>query len=131
MEPTDRPRRLSETPASALHGATVASRPVVDLRRTVAAQVVADIDADGVAPGDVEVRAIDGVVWGYAFRCPGCRAADYLPISADNAGPRWSVDVGDVARPETVSLSPSILHLVDRGGCGWHGHLRAGRFEPC
>lgn len=32
---------------------------------------------------------------------------------------------------ETMSLTPSILRSIDKGGCGWHGFLRNGVFEPC
>lgn len=103
----------------------------VDLRRAVSLHPVEDIDAPDVAPGDVEVRIIDGVVWGYAFACPGCGGRSYLALGDLDPGPRWSVTAGDAARPETVSLSPSILDAAGRGGCGWHGYLRAGRLEPC
>lgn len=102
-----------------------------DLRRTCPARVVADIHADDVAPGSVEVRAIDGEVWGYAFACPGCGRSGYLALSDLNPGPRWSVTAGDVARPDTVSLSPSILDPAERGGCGWHGYLVNGVLSPC
>lgn len=27
--------------------------------------------------------------------------------------------------------APSILHDPAKGGCGWHGYLRNGVFEPC
>ena len=97
----------------------------------VAARIVADIDADRVEPGDVEVHVIDGVVWGYGFACPGCGERSFLALSGENPEPRWTVTEGDVARPETVTLAPSILHERARGGCGWHGFLAAGNFVPC
>lgn len=81
--------------------------------------------------GTVEVRQIDGVVWGYDFACPGCDSRSYLALSDDNPGPRWNVTEGDPHKPETVTLSPSILHATERGGCGWHGYLTAGVFRPC
>ena len=103
----------------------------VDLRRACPVTLVADIDAPDVAPGSIEPRAIEGTVTGYAYACPGCAARDWLPLGPDNPQPRWDVTAGDPAQPATVTLSPSILHAVERGGCGWHGYLRAGRFEPC
>ena len=102
-----------------------------DVRRTVAARLVDDIDTEGAQPGDVEVRALDGVVWGYGYACAGCGSRSWLALTDDNPGPRWTVAAGDVAQPGTVTLSPSIFHTVERGGCGWHGYLRDGVFAPC
>jgi hypothetical protein len=95
------------------------------------AREVADIDGPGVAPGDVEVNAIDGTVWGYSYACPGCGERSFLALHGENPEPRWTVVEGHVARPESVSLTPPILHERARGGCGWHGHLTRGRFVPC
>lgn len=103
----------------------------VDLRRAPAARTVADIHADDVQPGDLEVRALEGTVWGYGYACAGCGSRSYLAISDNNPGPRWTVAAGDAAHPEGVTLSPSIHHSRERGGCGWHGYLRNGRFVPC
>lgn len=103
----------------------------VDLRRACIVRVVEDIDADSVAPGSIEVRGAGTDAGGYGYACVGCGRLSFLAIGPENPQPRWLVTAGDVARPDTVSLSPSILHAVERGGCGWHGYLRAGRFEPC
>jgi hypothetical protein len=108
-----------------------AQLPAVDLRRTCPVTVVADIDAADVAPGSIEPRAIDGRVWGYGYACPGCGSRSWLALTDDNPGPRWTVTAGDPAQPATVSLSPSILHAVERGGCGWHGYLTNGVLAPC
>lgn len=102
-----------------------------DTRRTVRAHLVADIDVPEVEPGDVEVRAFDGTVQGYGYACAGCGSRSYLALSDDNPGPRWDVTAGDPRKPETVTLSPSISHTVERGGCGWHGYLTMGEFRPC
>ncbi len=32
---------------------------------------------------------------------------------------------------ETKSYSPSIVHDVNLGGCGWHGWLKNGVFQTC
>lgn len=118
---------LSAEDVAAMRAATGPWPPatVVDLRRTCPVVVVPDIDAAHVAPGSVEVRAIDGVVLGYAYRCPGCGESDWIPIGADAT--EWRAAPGDPARPESVSLTPSILHTA----CGWHGYLVNGRFSPC
>lgn len=102
-----------------------------DLRRTCRARVVADIDAEDTQPGDIEVRGAGHDAGGYAFACPGCGARSWLAIGPDNPSPRWVVTAGDVARPDTVTLSPSILHATERGGCGWHGYLTNGVLSPC
>lgn len=104
---------------------------VRDPRRSLPARAVEDIDAPDVLPGDVEVRCIDGVVEGYGYACVGCGSRSWLAIGADNPHPRWSVTAGAATKPETVTLSPSILHAAERGGCGWHGYLTAGVFTPC
>jgi hypothetical protein len=102
-----------------------------DLCRACFVRVIRDINHPGVEPGDVEVRTIDGTVWGYAFACPGCGSRGYLALSDLNPGPCWTVAAGDIALPTTVTLTPSILDTIERGGCGWHGYLRGGRFVPC
>lgn len=102
----------------------------VDLRRACPLRVVDDIDDDDVRPGDVEVRG-STAAYGYAYACAGCGGRSWLAIREDDPGPRWVVTAGDWRRPETVSLSPSIFHAPTHGGCGWHGYLICGIFEPC
>lgn len=102
----------------------------VDLRRAPRVRVVDDIDAGDVRPGDVEIRGSVPEARGYAFACPGCGSRSWLAVGGD-LHPCWSLTAGDFARPETASLSPSILHAPQLGGCGWHGHLTAGEFRPC
>jgi hypothetical protein len=53
-----------------------------------------------------------------AIVCPGCGK-----ISA-SAG-------GHVFNPDTQTYSPSIVHDVNLGGCGWHGWLKDGIFTEC
>lgn len=103
----------------------------VDTGRTCRVRVVDDIDADDVQPGDIEVRGAGHDAGGYAFACPGCGSRSWLALGPDNPSPRWVVTAGDVARPDTVTLSPSIFHTRERGGCGWHGWLRDGVLVPC
>lgn len=83
-------------------------------------RLVDDIRAAGAQPGDIELRGINGVPQGFAYRCPGCGEEDWLNIhSAD--GWEWN---GSTDAP---TLRPSILHRP----CKWHGYLTAGEFVPC
>jgi hypothetical protein len=91
-----------------------------------AALIVDDIDNHPDDPGAVEIRSYpDGQVGGLAIRCPcGCGREGYLPVGADEPGPRWNWD-GDRERP---TLTPSVLF---RGGCQWHGFLTKGEWRSC
>ena len=69
----------------------------------------------------------DGRLW---FGCPGCQRngairCDYQK-PADS--PSWFVSSGDLEKPETLTLSPSINCV---GCCGWHGYLTNGVFVSC
>lgn len=97
----------------------------VDTRRTVTARLVEDIDAPEAGPGCMMLNSRHS---GYLFACPGCAMHLSLPVSGPQA---WTVTAGDVAKPETLTLAPSILHPVNGNGCGWHGYLRQGVFAPC
>ena len=35
-----------------------------------------------------------------------------------------------IYNPETKSLTPSIVHSIKLGGCGYHGFLTNGKFTP-
>lgn len=104
----------------------------VDPRRTVPARHVDfDVVQSGAgAPGDFHhlTGRFDADV-GIALACPGCGRPSYLPL-ADSAseGPLWTRTPGPLA---TITLTPSIHHTADLGGCGWHGYLTAGSFAPC
>lgn len=72
----------------------------------------------------------DEDVYGLHYKCPCCGRHGYLPLNRDRAAtqqPSWDWN-GDVQNP---TLSPSILSQTSRGGCGWHGYLRSGRWETC
>ncbi len=64
-------------------------------------------------PGDYHL-VMDGAI----MCCPGC---------GQRSGPRgkWTYDAA------TRSLSPSVKHDVELGGCGWHGHLTNGQWIGC
>jgi hypothetical protein len=58
------------------------------------------------------------------YLCPcGCGQNIRLPINHANERPSWAWD-----KQEPVTITPSIRRL---DGCRWHGHLRAGVWEPC
>lgn len=71
---------------------------------------------------------------GMTFDCPcGCKIKGYVAFSnpldggpprLDPGEPSWE-RVGD--NFETLTLSPSILRAVEKGGCGWHGYFREGK----
>lgn len=65
-----------------------------------------------------------------AIACPGCGRRSMLPLVAGHRC-RWTVTAGDVRDLASLTLSPSIFHRVEDGGCGWHGWLRGGVFESC
>ncbi|MEO8602671.1 MAG: DUF6527 family protein, partial [bacterium] len=73
----------------------------------------------------------NGVVVGFGIRCAGCRSASFLALEPYDCPPMWRLVSGDPRKPETVTLSPSVFHTKERGGCGWHGYLRAGVWVPC
>ena len=66
-------------------------------------------------------------VVGLNYMCPcGCGDDGYLPFRGIHLmhideHPSWIWD-GNIESP---TLTPSILR---RGGCGWHGWLKAGKF---
>lgn len=105
----------------------------LDLRRRVPARLLggeAFLEHD-VRPGDcTHFVNQDGTVEDLVIACPGCGRRSSLPLVAGYRA-RWTVASGDVRDPTTLTLSPSIFHRVEDGGCGWHGFLRAGVFEPC
>lgn len=108
----------------------------VDTRRTVAARMVADLDAPGDdGPGcmlPLNPRDEGGPCPGYLFACPGCGQHSGLYLHPPDPGtPRWRVIGGAAERAEGLTLAPSIHHTAERGGCGWHGFLTNGVFVPC
>lgn len=70
---------------------------------------------------------------GLTFDCPcGCGIRGYVSFAnpLDGGKPRLSPDEPSWQRTgdtfETLTLSPSIHRIPDRGGCGWHGWVRNG-----
>ena len=103
-----------------------------DVRARVKARAVtggAFCDED-VQPGDTTTFEPNGAVEELAIACPGCGRRSLLPLVKGHHC-RWTVTAGDVRNIESLTLSPSIFHRVEDGGCGWHGYLTKGVFEPC
>ena len=82
------------------------------------------------AVGIITARDSDKVVC-YAIRCPGCRTMSALMLTDRDGHPFWTVTAGNAQQPEAVTLSPSVHHTKEGGGCGWHGWLRNGQWEEC
>lgn len=104
----------------------------IDVKRCVPARAVTGgaFCEDGVQPGDVTTFEPDGSVEELAIACPGCGRRSMLPLVAGHRC-RWTVTAGDVRDPSSLTLSPSIFHRSEDGGCGWHGYLTKGVFTPC
>ena len=90
-------------------------------------------------PGDVWVlRNRNGEVTGYGLTCPNetCEqgvhpwdhAYDCPRRGEADAPPCWSWS-GSI-EDGTLTATPSLHVLVERGGCGWHGFLRNGEMVP-
>lgn len=68
---------------------------------------------------------------GMTIFCPGCGKMTALTFTnwsgnnPENPTPMWTWDGNE----EAPTLKPSIVHAVERGGCGWHGWLTAGEFH--
>ena len=62
--------------------------------------------------GDLEHKPI-----GLHFLCRGCNKLVSIEI------PRWNIDFNN------LTVTPSILHDPQKGGCGWHGYLTNGEFK--
>jgi hypothetical protein len=68
---------------------------------------------------------------GLSFTCPCCGAWRYVPFSNPlDGGPPHQPDHALWHRTgetfETLTLTPSVLSAVEKGGCGWHGFITNG-----
>lgn len=87
--------------------------------------IVNDIDNTDV-PRAIELRELDGIVAGIAFRCPcGCGYQAWLPVDQQDHPHSWNWD----GNRDAPTLTPSIL----QSGlpCKWHGFLTAGEWRQC
>jgi len=81
------------------------------------------------APGEYQLtgRASREGTFGMLFACPcGCGDVSWIDFHDDvePRHPSWEWD----GNPESPTLNPS-LHKI--AGCGWHGFLHDGLFQPC
>lgn len=75
-------------------------------------------------PGDFQFY---GGFQGMVICCPGCGEMSALPFRPRTEPPSWDWD-GDRINP---TLTPSVLHTKEKGGCGWHGWLTKGEWVSC
>lgn len=75
------------------------------------------------SPGDFQFYS--GFI-GMVICCPGCGSLSALPFRPHEP-PSWGWN-GDRINP---TLSPSVFHTKEKGGCGWHGWLKNGQWESC
>lgn len=75
-------------------------------------------------PGDFQYY---GGFQGMVMCCPGCGVMNALPFHPRPDPPAWNWN-GDRINP---TLTPSVLHTKEKGGCGWHGYLTNGEWVPC
>lgn len=87
-------------------------------------------------PGDVWVlHNRNGAITGYAMTCPneaceqGVHPWDHAyncPVRAEpDAPPCWSW-TGSIEE-DSLTATPSLHVLAERGGCGWHGFITSGQ----
>lgn len=71
-------------------------------------------------PGDGYEYYDSDKVLKLAWCCPKC---GQTTTTAKGSNHNWE--------PKTKSLTPSIIHSKELGGCGWHGWLKNGEFIEC
>lgn len=75
--------------------------------------------------GDYSFYTYNDSLYGIHFRCPGCGQVIAIDIGYEPNQPKWTIDFN------TLTAQPSILHMKDGNGCGWHGYLTNGELKPC
>jgi hypothetical protein len=75
----------------------------------------------------VTIRWIDGGN-GLHWKHPGCRAWSYLYFKPDQRSTGHVLSAGGPDDSEHITIVGSLLCP---GGCGAHGHITNGRWEPC
>ena len=80
---------------------------------------------EGAPPGSVEFRHIDGKLMGVAITCLGCGEESWIPADKDDKR-GW-----ELVSEDPLTLKPSLHHDKKKGGCGWHGYIRDGKWEVC
>lgn len=80
---------------------------------------------DDFKEGHYSLYEYNGSLCGIHFRCPGCGAIIAIDIGYEPSQPKWNINF------ETLTATPSILHLRDGNGCGWHGYMTNAELKPC
>ena len=73
-------------------------------------------DTDDMKPGEAIVFDYSDGTKGLILCCPNCGRAS----SSSTGNPKYN--------EATQTVTPSIIHDKALGGCGWHGHLKNGKF---
>jgi len=88
---------------------------------------IVDKVENGAPAGAVEVRRLDGRIYGIQHSCPcGCGWLSWLPFDKEHGWVPEQTD--DLTR---LTLTPSIGMFMGDSPYHWHGHLRDGVFEEC
>lgn len=67
---------------------------------------------------------VEAGVQGFGIKCAGCGHESYLTVDGESHGWKWD------GNREHPTLTPSVFHTKEKGGCGWHGYLRSGEWVP-
>jgi hypothetical protein len=86
---------------------------------------------------DADGNSINGPFAGYDICCPGCKrvhawttALNCLPKPCPHEGKSSCWNWTGSAEQGTLSASPSLHSVKEKGGCGWHGWLQNGALTP-
>jgi len=93
------------------------------------AEVYTDYDqfeADA-KPGSIFLAGEGERLWLH-HHCPGCGERSGLKLfeTVKPCSPSWKIEQRD-----PITLSPSVHHARELGGCGWHGFLQQGNWTSC
>jgi hypothetical protein len=82
---------------------------------------------------DADGNSMEGPFAGYDICCPGCRrvhawttALNCLPKPCPHEGKGSCWQWTGSAEEGTLTASPSLYSVKEKGGCGWHGFLANG-----
>lgn len=108
-----------------VQGVLLMPRQPIDPKRTGVKATLHVFGEDDVGthqePGAMEIQ--DGFL---LLACPGCGYVSGMSWGYEKPArqPSWKL-TGDITKPETISLTPSINCV---NCCGWHAHLTNGVF---
>ncbi len=106
---------------------------------------LADLNPRWVGAGGTGISDVDGNPIherhgiGMTFDCPcgKCGVRGYVAFSNPNDGYPPVLDPGEPSWSrtgfnfESLTLTPSIHRVKEKGGCGWHGFITGGKITTC